>query len=247
MKKIFIILLLLSIDVYASGGTLKQNSIIECNGIYYGNHGNPIHWHKAKKIKDKWVSDGEEVEIPNCYIKPVNTHEEVKFSKCVDGDTADFIIQGVEKKVRFLAIDTPEVNHPEKGSEPFGKDASNFTCNALKNAKKIVLEYDGNSEKEDKYGRILAFVYVDDELLEEKLIINGLAKVNYIYGDYAHVSLLKEKEEIAKRNEVGIWSNNLGDKSDDSTKEEMDYENMIYNFLINVFNWLYNFFTKTFA
>lgn len=45
-----------------------------------------------------------------------NEKKEVKFSSCIDGDTARFIMDKEEIKVRFLAIDTPETNHPKKGA-----------------------------------------------------------------------------------------------------------------------------------
>ena len=50
-----------------------------------------------------------------------NEKKEVKFSSCIDGDTARFIMDKKEIKVRFLAIDTPETNHPKKGEEPYGR------------------------------------------------------------------------------------------------------------------------------
>ena len=37
-----------------------------------------------------------------------NTREEVEFSKCTDGDTAHFKINGKDTTVRFLAINAPE-------------------------------------------------------------------------------------------------------------------------------------------
>ena len=67
--------------------------------------------------------------------------EEVLFDSCVDGDTAKFIIDCEVQTVRFLAIDTPETVHPTKGKEPYGKEASDFTCNSLKKAKKIAQKY----------------------------------------------------------------------------------------------------------
>jgi len=240
-KYIFILIIFFSINVLASGGTLKQGSIIECNGEYYGNHGNPLHWHKAKLVKDKWVSDGEVVDIPSCYIKPVNTFMEVKFSKCIDGDTASFIIENKEKTVRFLAINTPEIGGGLKEEEPFGKEASQFTCNKLSNAKKVVLEYDSNSDKEDKYGRVLAFVYVDDELLEKLLISNGLAEVKYIYGDYNHVDELKKLETIAKEEKVGMWSDNLPDISS-QPKNEITILDIIYNIIKIIYKFIVNLF-----
>ncbi|NBJ64854.1 thermonuclease [bacterium c-19] len=132
-----------------------------------------------------------------------NTRIEVKFKKCTDGDTAHFLIHGADTTVRFLAIDTPEYT---KEKEPFGKEASEFTCQALKNANVIELEYDDGSDKSDKYGRDLAWVYVDGELLQKQLVSAGLAEVQYIYGDYAYTDELYEAQELAKQNKLNMWS-----------------------------------------
>ena len=237
MKKVgvFLFIIFLSINVFASSGPIRQDSIIECNGKYYGNHSNPLHWHIVEKKDGKWVSISKEAEIPACYIKEVNEREKVTLYKCGDGDTARFMINGVEKKVRFLAIDTPEVDK----NEPFSKEASEYVCNALKNAKEIYLEYDGNSDKEDKYGRLLAFIYVDNELLQKKLIENGLAKVAYIYGDYAYVSELREVENKAKEEKKGIWQDielkDVETSSETEEKEEQEQDDIvikIINFII---------------
>lgn len=227
-------ILLSIINVNATNGPLKQNSIIECNGIYYGKHGTPSHWHVAEYKKDKWVSVGEVVDIPPCYIKVPNIKEKVLFSKCSDGDTASFIINGKEKKVRFLAINTPEIGD---NIEPFGKEASEYTCNKIKNAKEIYLEYDGASDKEDKYGRVLAFVYVDGKLLEKELIQNGLAKVAYIYGDYEYVDELRKEEEIAKSKRIGIWQEEITLPDEETTPPTTEEENStlkIINFIIEI-------------
>ena len=132
--------------------------------------------------------------------------DEVKFSSCIDGDTANFTLNKKEIKVRFLAVDTPETKHPTKGEEPYGKEASEYTCKRLKEATKIELEYDDNSDKKDKYDRYLAWVFVDDSLLQAELIKNGLAEVAYLYGDYKYTDLLKDYEETAKVQKVGIYS-----------------------------------------
>ena len=131
---------------------------------------------------------------------------EVKFSKCVDGDTAKFILNKKEITARFLAIDTPETVHPNKKEEPFGKDASNYTCDKLTNANKIVLEYDSNSDKTDKYDRHLVWVFYDDNFLQEELISLGYAKVAYLYGDYQYTQDLQNVEVVAKSDKKGIWN-----------------------------------------
>ena len=132
---------------------------------------------------------------------------EVKLSECVDGDTAKFIYEnGDIFTYRFLGIDTPETVHPTKGEEPYGKEASNYTCDRLTNAKKIVLEHDEKADDTDKYGRKLAWVFVDDSLLQQELIERGLAEVAYLYDDYKYNDLIKDAEEVARAGKVGIWS-----------------------------------------
>lgn len=128
---------------------------------------------------------------------------EVTLDKCVDGDTAWFYLDNEEIKARFLAIDTPESTTKK---EAFGKEASDFTCNLLKNANKIEIEYDDNSDKLDKYDRHLVWVFVDDNLLQNLIIKNGLGEVEYLYGDYKYTSILEASEILAKTNRVGIWN-----------------------------------------
>lgn len=148
----------------------------------------------------------------------------VKFSECVDGDTAKFIYEDEEIKARFLAIDTPETKHPTKGEEPYGKEASEYTCERLKNAEKIKLEFDSGSDEKDKYDRYLVWVFIDDELLQKELVRKGLASVAYLYGDYKYTDKLEEAEQLAEEEKLGIWS--ITDKESDN-KKEIDYKQVI--------------------
>lgn len=152
-----------------------------------------------------------------------NEKMQVTLEKCVDGDTARFMYKKSNIKARFLAIDTPESVHPTKKVEPFGKEASKYTCDMLSNAKKIVLEYDINSDKTDKYDRHLVWVFVDDVLLQEELVSNGYAKIKYVYGDYKYLDELKKEEQIAKGNRVGVWS--LDDESSSSNTNASNSDN----------------------
>lgn len=146
----------------------------------------------------------------------VNASEkiEVKLKKCVDGDTAYFRYNNKEIKTRFLAIDTPEST---KEIEEYGPEASEFTCNLLKNANKIELEYDSNSDKTDKYDRHLVWVFIDDKLLQEEVIKEGLAEVAYLYDDYKYTDKLLEAQEEAKKNGKNLWH----------TEEENNYNDYI--------------------
>lgn len=138
------------------------------------------------------------------FIVNVNAKKlEVTLDSCVDGDTAWFILDGERIKTRFLAIDTPESTTKK---EPYGKEASDFTCNILNNANKIEIEYDPNSDKLDKYDRHLVWVFVDDTLLQDLIIKKGLGKIAYLYDDYQYTYILETSELIAKTSKIGIWS-----------------------------------------
>lgn len=145
------------------------------------------------------------ISIPNIYAKK----EVVTLSKCVDGDTAWFIKNEEKIKARFLALDTPESTNK---IEEYGKEASRYTCNLLTNADSIEIEYDSNSDKLDKYDRHLVWIFVDGDLLQEKIIENGLGEVAYLYGDYKYTNTLKIAQDDAKAKKLGIWSE-VKDKS----------------------------------
>jgi micrococcal nuclease len=133
----------------------------------------------------------------------VYAKEKVNFDKCVDGDTAYFIYKGESLKFRFLSIDTPESTTKK---EKYGEEASEYTCKELKQANKIEIEFEENSSKIDKYDRYLAYVFVDGELLQEKLLYNGLAKLKYDKSNYKYEDRLTKAENHAKENFLGIYS-----------------------------------------
>lgn len=140
--------------------------------------------------------------ITNVYAERIS----VKFESCVDGDTIKVMLDDKKTTVRFLAVDTPETKHPTKGEQPFGKEASNYTCDKVKNAKKLEIEYDEGSSKVDKYDRTLAWIFTDDSLLQKDLVSHGYAKVAYLYGDYKYTDELKKEESAAKSKKLGVWS-----------------------------------------
>lgn len=140
-------------------------------------------------------------------LNSIYAKETVKLSDCVDGDTIKILLNDDEKvyTIRMLAVDTPESVHPTVGVEYYGKEASDYTCNLVKSAKKIEIEYDDGSDKTDKYDRLLVWVFVDGELLQKKLIENGYAEVAYLYGDYKYTSELQDVQEKASAQNIGIW------------------------------------------
>lgn len=219
-------------NVYASSGSLRKTTIKTCpDGITYGQHGSDSHWHVAKESETGYIASGDVLKKDPCpeiaVQSSTTTPVIVKLDRCVDGDTASFIIDGISTKVRMLAIDTPETVHPTQDVELYGKDASEYTCKSLTNAKEIIIEYDSGSTKKDKYNRDLVWVFVDGELLQETLVKIGYAEVKYIYGTYKYTERLYKVQEEAKNNKLGIWnenelSSNLNDNdiSDDSENKD---------------------------
>lgn len=128
--------------------------------------------------------------------------QEVSFVSCIDGDTANINYEGSVQKLRFLAINTKEIGENE---EEYGYEASNYTCEKLKSAKKIEIEFDNLSDIYDKYDRLLAWVFIDNSLLQLELVEKGYAEVKYIYNDYKYLSELEVAENQAKEKKLGLW------------------------------------------
>ena len=129
----------------------------------------------------------------------------VEFVKTLDGDTIRIMYEGEERKLRYLLIDTPELNHKQQGNQPFADEAMQRNDELLKSGK-LEIEFD-IGEKEDKYGRLLAYVYIDGESVQEKLIEEGLARVGYLYPpNTKHLDPYKAAEEKAQQAGIGIWS-----------------------------------------
>ena len=175
--------------------------------------------------------------------------EIVTLEACVDGDTAKFKTADNEViKARFLAVDTPETVHPTKGVEPYGKEASEYTCTTLTNATEIKLEYDSNSTEEDNYGRKLVWAFTDGVLLQDSLVSQGYAEVAYLYDDYKYTSLLQDSEAVAKANKLGVWSveEEETETSSETVEEETEgkeeekgfFENLIDSLLGAIFDFI---------
>ena len=117
-----------------------------------------------------------------------------------DGDT---ILLTNGNKVRFLGINTPEVEGRNKSAQIGGELAKEWLLKALKN-KKIRLEKD--VEKKDKYGRLLAHIFTEDKLhINLELVKKGLASVNIYPPSLKYTDELLEAEQQAELNKLGIW------------------------------------------
>lgn len=241
-RKLIVVLCLIILSMstisYAHGGNISgyndknSDKIVEYNREYYGYHKekDETHYHKIEwnEEKQRWQIKNSSIYYDEDFnvIKDSNEKTEkveVTLNRLIDGDTAVFNIPNYDEPVtvRFLAINTPETKNKV---EPFGKEASEFTEEKLMNSKKIVLEYDNNSTETDKYNRRLAWIWVDDELLQELLVENGLAKIDYVYGKYKYLSELEDVQEKAKLSKIGIWKDKVQDSSDNTENNILSNE-----------------------
>jgi len=172
----------------------------------------------------------------------VTAKEKVLFNKCIDGDTVSLIVNGKTRRVRMLAIDTPESVTPERPIGEYGVDASKYTCELITNAKNIYLEFDDNSDKEDKYERLLAYIYADDVMIQKELLKMGYAKVAYLYGDYKYTDEFKELERIAKENKIGIWQDYKEEEKQKEIEEEKSFFEELIDIIMKIIKAIINFF-----
>ncbi|AOH54088.1 hypothetical protein ABE28_006965 [Peribacillus muralis] len=129
-----------------------------------------------------------------------------KIVRVVDGDTVKIkLANGNEETVRLLLIDTPETVHPSKPVQPFGPEASKFTKNLMPAGSTVEVET-GIGER-DKYGRLLAYFYVDGKMVNKLLLEKGLARVAYVYApNTKYLAELESIQKQAQKGRIGIWS-----------------------------------------
>ena len=141
-------------------------------------------------------------EIINSETKPSSSGNSHYCSYVIDGDTIIVIIDGKKEKVRLIGVDTPEKEGPYTKEEPFNREASAFT-KEMAEGKNVRLEYDW--QKRDKYGRILAYIYLKDgTLLNAELIKQGYATVFRKFRFKYRVDFIRYEQE-AKENKKGLW------------------------------------------
>ena len=127
----------------------------------------------------------------------------------VDGDTFDILLNGETKRVRLIGVDTPETVDPRKEVQCFGKEASNKTKSMI-NDKQVYLEADASQTDEDKYGRLLRYVYLEDGvLLNELLVREGFAHEYTYKVPYQFQTTFRTAQKEAQAQRRGLWDPSL--------------------------------------
>ncbi len=119
-----------------------------------------------------------------------------------DGDTIQ-LSNG--KKVRYLGINAPELDSEGDGYEFMAIAAKKFNTKLVK-GKKVILEFD--KEKKDRYGRLLAYVYLAEtkKMVNALMLKNGMAYVLIKRPNLKHKKLFIKCQREAIKKRLGIWS-----------------------------------------
>lgn len=124
----------------------------------------------------------------------LNNSDSFLITKVIDGDTA--ILEN-GKHVRFLGENSPEHD------EGFFNEAK--VLNEKLILKKVVrLEFE--KEKIDRYGRILAYVFIGDNLINAEIVKNGFSIADFMQKNEKYQSEILTAENYAKSNCLGFWA-----------------------------------------
>ena len=128
------------------------------------------------------------------------SHAEIHTVKrVIDGDTL-LLING--EKVRLIGVDTPETKHPQKPVQYFGREAYFFTKEMI-DGKEARFEFE--RQKRDRYGRLLAYVYLlDGTFLNAEIIKQGYGFA-YTRFPFKYMEEFRRYEREARNNRKGLW------------------------------------------
>lgn len=142
-------------------------------------------------------------------------YDDILVSRVIDGDTLQ-LEDGT--RVRLIGIDTPEMHESEKlqrdaqrsGEDArviqnLGKQAYEFT-RKLVEGKRVGLEFD--SERHDKYDRLLAYVYLKDKdktFVNAEVVKQGYASLMTIPPNVKYADLFQKLYRQAREEKRGLW------------------------------------------
>ncbi|MDI9369782.1 MAG: thermonuclease [Synergistaceae bacterium] len=131
---------------------------------------------------------------------------EPKGIRVLDGDTIKLDDGGETRTIRYLLIDTPELHHPSRPVEELGREALLLNNDLLKRGS-LRLEFD--RELTDRYGRSLAYLFVDDggeELfINEELVRHGVALPMIIHPNRKYADRIIDALNEARLAGRGLW------------------------------------------
>lgn len=137
--------------------------------------------------------------IVSLFISNIVHGKEYVVRKVIDGNTIQLDTGEI---VKYIGIETPELNLKEGGSEFFAKQASRYN-QKLVFMKKVRLEFD--KEREDSDGRMLAYIFVKKLFVNAELIKLGYARTHINPPNDKYKDIFLDYEKKAKQSEKGLW------------------------------------------
>jgi len=130
--------------------------------------------------------------------------QEAIVTNVVDGDTIDVqLADGSTYRVRYIGIDTPETVAPGRPVQCWGPEASTRN-RELVLGQLVSLERD--TSETDRFGRLVRYVWLGDELVETILLTEGQARAYPFRPDTARAEEFAVLEQTARQQAVGLWS-----------------------------------------
>ena len=158
----------------------------------------------VSKVEEEFKYKNSSMEDTTESIANIEKNGKYEVLRVIDGDTIQISYNGIKEKLRLIGIDTPESVHPDESRNvEFGKTASDYTKSKLE-GKEVSLEFD--VQERDKYGRLLAYVYLDGIMFNKTLLKEGYAKLSTYPPNVKYVEEFTKIQEKARENKVGIWN-----------------------------------------
>lgn len=122
--------------------------------------------------------------------------------RVVDGDTIHVRLGDRVEKVRYIGVNTPELHHPARGEEPGGREAAREN-RRLVMGRRVRLELDVQTR--DRYGRLLAYVWVGDRMVNAELVRRGFAQAMTVPPNVRYQALFLRLQREAREAGRGLW------------------------------------------
>ena len=135
--------------------------------------------------------------------------------RVVDGDTAIIRIEGIEKRCRYISINTEEsvADSSYKENTEVGRKASEYAKKLL-TGKSVYIEYDVQTE--DDYGRTLVYLYMEMDgklvMINEYLVAEGIAQVMTVQPNVKYADRIVEAQKQARKDKKGFWADEWADQ-----------------------------------
>jgi micrococcal nuclease len=140
--------------------------------------------------------------VPAAECPLEHSDETVTVDYVYDGDTVK-LDDG--RRIRFIGINTPEIDHDGGQSEPYALAARERLQQLLAKGKRLQLRY--GRERHDRYGRTLAHPYLaDGRSINTLLLQEGLATTLVVPPNTWNQGCYHAVEQQARQQGAGLWS-----------------------------------------